>query len=180
LEIGFGLGNNLSGIAMIDSSAHLYGTEISDVAIEYTRERLRNYEFQILDPYDFLSERRFDLILDRCSIQHMPRILARHIVHQSLRSLKPDGVMYSMISTDEHGAKIVKPRTNEPVRSDAEQFHREYYSKADLISLYSGFEFPRLDKRSRQVECWKELGARNESFDTSHWEILVTPSPEFR
>lgn len=69
---------------------------------------------------------------------------------------------------------------NGPLRRDAEQFHREYYSMADLVSLYNGFKFLRLDKVSRQVECWKELEARNESFNTSHWEIIATPSPEFR
>jgi SAM-dependent methyltransferase len=85
LEIGVGYGNS---VAHLSKRHKVTALDISEEALE----KLHNCETVLTKNFDKIKDNSFDLILCHLVFQHCDDKMVKHLVSNSIRCLKPDGI----------------------------------------------------------------------------------------
>ena len=154
LELGCGVGNNLI-FAKWAMGFEVYGMDYSPTAIKLAKNRFDKHNLEAsleigsIDSLDFCDE-FFDVVIDRGAIQHNPLPYIRNIISEVERVLKPTGLFYSGLASDEHylfgrgthlGGGDFLDKNSEGIR--------HFFSKGDVLDVFSNFEICKWYKTSR-------------------------------
>ena len=115
LDLGCGSGNTANELASSAYGSYL-GVDISDTALEKARRRseangrAQKNRFLRADFLTYVPEQRFDVILFRESLYHVPLGSVKETLDRYSRHLEEGGVFVVRIATIENGKNKSRPR----------------------------------------------------------------------
>lgn len=148
-EFGCGLGNNLKFIRQNFNNVRLLGSDISSVAIQKLKaEKIENSDFWINDQdLRLVGREKIDIIIERGSIQHVPKNLARDYINQIYNSMTVGGVGYFEIASVSHDKFNLLGESG----FDNGYGFRTFYTLEEIRCLFSQFQIKRIYHLTREL-----------------------------
>ena len=110
----------------------------------------------------------FDVVIDRAAIQHNTYKNAKQIVSEVYRVLKPKGLFYSSLTSDNHCLfGKGKYLGNGDYLNEAHDGVRHFYSRSEIIEIFSNFEIIKWYHMTRQ-----ELPSNEVTNGVYHLEMI--------
>lgn len=125
----------------------VFGIDQSSIAIDLAKKRFEKHNlcFECLYAGNIASlnfdDEYFDVVVDRAAIQHNTFKNAKKIVSELYRVLKPNGLFYSSLISDNHylfgkGKHV----GNGDYLNEEMDGVRHFYSKNEVLEIFSSFE----------------------------------------
>lgn len=144
LEVGCGSGNNLWFAAR--EGFNVTGLDISEIAIEYARNRFKseglngNFIVGGFEEMPFEDE-TFDLVIDRAALTYLNLSEAKNALVEIKRVLKVNGKMFFNPFSDRHSSSVSGRYTEDGITTDISSGIKNcgdtcFYGRRDIYELF--------------------------------------------
>lgn len=168
-EFGCGNGQNLGFLRGLYPDATLLGCDVSEQALVKGRHAYDRLGLFVSGDVLGLKPASIDVILERATLQHIPKPLAADYVREMVAALKPGGRAFFEIASTDHGYACVGDGSDDPVFG-----HRVFYDLEELKALFAGLQIDQVfDRRRMQVEGAEQQNGRP-VYDEAAFQLYLT------
>ena len=146
-EFGCGNGQNLGFLRGLYPEAVLLGCDVSEQALIKGRQSYDRLGLFVSGDALGLKPGAIDVIVERATLQHIPKPLAAAYVDEMYEALKPGGRAFFEVASTDHGYAQMGDGSDDPVFG-----HRVFYDLDELRTLFARFDVDQVfDRRRKQV-----------------------------
>ena len=168
-EFGCGNAQNLGFLRGLYPDATLLGCDVSEQALIKGRQTYGRLGLFVSGDTLGLKPNSVDVIIERATLQHIPKPLASAYVREMLEALKPGGRAFFEVASTDHGYARLGDGSEDPVFG-----HRVFYDVDELKALFAGFQIDQVfDRRRMQVEGGDQQNGRP-VYDEAAYQLYLT------
>lgn len=168
-EFGCGNAQNLGFLRGLYPQATLLGCDVSEQALIKGREAYGRLGLFVSGDALGLKPNSVDVILERATLQHIPKSLAAAYVSEMFQALRPGGRAFFEVASTDHGYARMGDGSEDPVFG-----HRVFYDLEELKTLFSDFQIDQVfDRRRMQVEGADHQNGRP-VYDEAAFQLYLT------
>lgn len=168
-EFGCGNAQNLGFLRGLYPDAALLGCDVSEQALIMGRQTYGRLGLFVSGDALALAPQSIDVIIERATLQHIPKALAAAYVQEMLTALKPGGRAFFEIASTDHGYARMGDGSEDPVFG-----HRVFYDLEELKALFKGFDIDQVFDRRRVRVAGAELQNGRPVYDEAAFQLHLT------
>jgi SAM-dependent methyltransferase len=168
-EFGCGNGQNLGFLRSVFPKARLSGCDVSAEALIAGRRLYPDLDLFVSGDALGLKPGSLDVILERATLQHIPKPLAARYVQEMFAALKPGGRAFFEVASTDHGYAAHGDGSEDPVFG-----HRVFYALDELKALFADFQLDQVYDRRRALVEGAELNNGRPVYDEAAFQLYLT------